>query len=581
MDGVAVQVGDTHGASETSPLRLRLDSEAQWVDTGDPLPPGYDAVIMQEDIQVVGDEFIEIMAPVAPWQHVRAMGEDIVATELVLEENHLLRPVDLGAVAGCGHAHIEVRRRPRVAIIPTGTELVPPGQDLRAGQIIEFNSLVMAGMVREWGGEPTRFPIVPDDYEKIRSVLREALEEHDLVAINAGSSAGSQDYTAPLIEELGEVLVHGIAIRPGHPVVLGVVDGKPVVGIPGYPVSTALSFQLIVQPLIFRLLGLAPPKRERVEAVMTRKVFSPMGLDEFLRVKLGKVGERMVATPLQRGAGVIMSLVRADGWVVIPRSSQGVQAGSMVEVELLKRREEIENTIVIIGSHDLSLDLLANHLHRAHPQMSLSSSNVGSLGGLMAVGRREAHLAGCHLLDEETGEYNIPYIGRLLPTQSIVVVNLVYREQGLMVCKGNPKGIRNPKDLAREDVTFVNRQRGSGTRVLLDYRLREEGIDPSQIKGYGREEYTHLAVASAVSGGLADVGLGILSAARALGLDFIPLLKERYDLAIPKVHYESLLLQPLLEVIRGPAFRRDVESLGGYDVSRMGEVMAELEGLTP
>jgi putative molybdopterin biosynthesis protein len=367
-----------------------------------------------------------------------------------------------------------------------------------------------------------------------------------------------------------------VAIRPGHPVVLGVAHGKPFLGIPGYPVSAVLTSELFLQPLLARLLGVPLPERSTLTATMTRKVLSPMGEDEFLRVKLGRVGDRLVATPLQRGAGVLMSLVRADGIVRIPRFSEGVHAGAPVEVALLRSPREVERTVVAIGSHDLTLDLLSDLLARRAPGWSLSSSNVGSQGGLIALQRGECHLAGTHLLDEESGEYNVSYVRRYLRDRPIVLMTLVYRDQGLLVPRGNPKRIRSLEDLARPDVQYVNRQRGAGTRVLLDYKLAQLGIDPSAITGYDREEYTHLGVAAAVAGGSADTGLGILAAARALGLDFVPLLQERYDLAIPRELYDSALLAPLLDIIRGPEFRAIVESLGGYDTSDTGRIVAEL-----
>ncbi|MGE3910689.1 MAG: molybdopterin biosynthesis protein [Chloroflexota bacterium] len=575
MDGAAVRAEDTLGASEATPIRLRVGPQAEWVDTGDPLPDGMNAVIMVEHIHTHGEE-IEIMAPVAPWQHVRSMGEDIVATELVLPEGKTLLPVDLGAAAACGHPYLPVRRKPRVAIFPTGTELVEPGTSVRPGDIVEFNTLMLAGQVAEWGGEPHRQPITADEYELLKERISEALDRHDMVLVNAGSSAGSEDYTSRIVSELGELVVHGCAIRPGHPIILGVARGKPIIGIPGYPVSAVLTCELFVKPLIYRLLGATAPTRPRATATITRKILSPMGEDEFLRVKLGRVNGKLIATPLQRGAGVIMSLVRADGIALVPRLSEGLQAGAEVEVELLRDPAEIDRTIVAIGSHDLTLDLLSSELSKAHTGLSLSSSNVGSLGGLIALQRGEAHLAGSHLMDEQTGEYNVSYVRRYLPNQTVVLVNLVFRDQGLIVPKGNPKGLAGLDDLLRPDVQFVNRQRGAGTRVLLDYRLGQMGVSPSQIQGYRREEYTHLAVAAAVSGGSADTGLGILAAARALDLDFVPLMQERYDLVIPRAVYESDLLAPLLALIRGSEFRRQVEALGGYDVSQMGEVVAEI-----
>ena len=583
MDGAAVWSADTVRATETSPVRLTIGSQAAWVDTGDPMPPGYDAVIMIEHLHRVDDAAaaVEAMAPVAPWQHVRPMGEDIVATEMILPENYRLGPVDLGACAASGATELTVRRRPRVAIIPTGKELVPIGSaPLKPGDIVEFNSLMLAGLIHDWGGQSKTLTPVTDDPGLIQDAVLEALEDNDLVIVNAGSSAGSEDFTAQVVEGLGELLVHGVAVRPGHPVVLGMVRGKPVVGLPGYPVSAVLTAELFVKPLLERMLGLALEKRPGVTATITRKVQSPLGEDEYLRVKLGRVGEKMVATPVQRGAGVITSLVRADGLLLIPRFSEGLDAGTQVQVELLRSLEEVENTIVAIGSHDLTLDLMASHLRRlgakvARP-VNLSSSHVGSLGGLIAMRRGEAHLAGSHLLDEDTGEYNLPYIRRYLPDVPVAVVNLVGRVQGLMLLPGNPKGISTLADLGRPNITFVNRQRGSGTRVLLDYKLKSLGIAPDEVVGYEREEYSHLAVAAAVQGGSADAGLGILSAARALGLDFVPLLNERYDLVIPLVYFHSPLLQPLLGLLQDQDFKQEVDALGGYDTSNMGQVIAEL-----
>ncbi len=574
MDGIAVRAADTVGATEARPTALAVGSQAVWVDTGDPMPVGMDAVVMIEHVQRDPEDpgTVKVSDPVAPWQHVRPLGEDIVATELVLPENHRITPADLGACAAAGLTTVPVRRRPRVTIIPTGDELAPIGAPRKPGDIPEFNSLILAALVRQWGGEPVVCDPVPDDFEVIREAVSSGLQSSDVVAINAGSSAGDADYTASVIESLGSLQVHGIAVRPGHPVALGVATCKPVMGLPGYPVSAALTAELLLMPLLERLLGSSMPARRRIRANITRKVVSPTGEDEFLRVAVGRVGNKMIATPVQRGAGVVMSLVRADGIVRIPRHTEGMDAGAQVEVELLRPLEEVENTIVAIGSHDLALDLMRSFLRRGHPSVNLASAHVGSLGGLLALRRGEAHVSGCHLLDTETGEYNTSYVRRYLPDTPVAIVRLVGRTQGLMTAPGNPLRITELEDLLRPEVRFVNRQRGSGTRVLLDYRLQQMDAAPDDIIGYQREEYSHLAVAAAVSGGSADAGLGVLSAARALELEFVPLLNEEYDLVIPVEHYASGHLQPMLDLLNAPDFRQAVDALGGYDVSRMGEL---------
>ncbi|MGE5591187.1 MAG: molybdopterin biosynthesis protein [Bacillota bacterium] len=573
MDGVAVAAAATFGASETSPLHLRLDDQAILVDTGDPLPPGTDAVIMAEDYQERPDGTLEITAAAAPWQHVRPIGEDLVVTEMIVPGGHCLRPVDLGGLLAGGVTRVAVRRRPRVAILPTGTELVQPSPDAGPGQVLEFNSRVIAGLVSEWGGAPHPLPPEPDDYERLRAAVLKALPEHDIIVLNAGSSAGREDFTARLVSELGQVLVHGVAIKPGKPLVLGVANGKPVLGLPGFSVSCWVACRLFLQPLLLRFLGLPDPEVPMLHARLARQVASPLGLEEFLRVKVGRVGDRFVATPIARGAGVISSLVRADGIVRIPPEREGLSEGADVEVELLRSRREIEGTLMVVGSHDVTLDLLSDRLRRARPGLSLASAHVGSLAGILAIRRGEAHLAGVHLMDEETGEYNVSYVRRYLPDQSAVLIHLARRRQGFMVPRGNPKGIGGFADLARPDVRLVNRQRGAGTRLLLDYHLRRAGIPPQAVVGYDREVFTHTAVAAAVAGGAADVGLGILAAARALNLDFVPIATEDYQLLLLPKTLESEAVQALLQVIRDPAFQQEMESLGGYDAAGAGHLI--------
>jgi putative molybdopterin biosynthesis protein len=606
MDGFAIRARETNGAMLTNPVTLHIGAQAIYVDTGDPLPDWADAVIPVENVEPLDVEgnptpkiqkshSIRIRAGITPWRHVRPMGEDIISTQLVLPAGHTLRPVDLGAIAASGHSQVRVTRRPRVAILPTGSELVPIGNEVNPGEIIEFNSLVLASQIKAWGGEATRFPITSDNFEELCVRVRQGAEQHDLILLNAGSSAGSEDFSAKVIEDLGEVLVHGVALRPGHPVILGMIythsdspdstqdqvsesDKKristPIIGVPGYPVSSALTGEIFVEPLLARWLGRAPEKRPAINATLTRKITSPPGDDDFVRVAVGRVGERLLAAPLARGAGVITSLVRADGLALFPRGSQGAPAGAEVNVRLYRSLDEIEGTIFVTGSHDITLDVLAQFLS-AH-QRRLTSSNVGSIGGLVALHRTEAHIAGAHLLDPQTGEYNLSYVREYLPDLPVKVVALVGRTQGLLLAKGNPKKIQSLADLANPEVTFINRQRGAGTRLLLDYHLELMNTDKNTISGYQNEEYTHLAVGAAITSGRADCGMGIAAVTHALDLDFIPLFDERYDLIIPQEYAKSSLISPLFEVLEDKDFRRLIADLPGYDITPMGELIAEI-----
>ncbi len=591
MDGFAIRAEETAGAMPTAPVTLLVGSQAAYVDTGDVLPQWANAVVPIEHVEALNSAgqpaddprhpyMIRLRAALTPWSHVRPMGEDIVATQLVLPAGHVLRAVDLGAIAACGHAEVTVTRKPRVAIIPTGDELVPIGQTVKPGDIIEFNSLVLAAQVATWGGEPIRFPITPDDEDMILERVREAARESDLILLNAGSSAGSEDFSARVIERLGELLFHGVAVRPGHPVIFGMLhrpvasspgDKVPILGVPGYPVSAALTGEIFIEPLLAMWTGRPPAQPEEIEAILTRKITSPAGDEDYVRVVVGEVGGRVVAAPLARGAGVITSLVRADGLLVIPSGVQGIEAGERVRVRLYTSSRALNRTIFAIGSHDMSLDLLAQFL--AERGFRLVSANVGSLGGLIALRRGEAHLAGSHLLDPDTGIYNLRYVKQYLPDERVMIIRWVGREQGLIVKPGNPKGIRGLEDLTRHDVTFVNRQRGAGTRVLLDYHLGRIGIDPEVIRGYQLEEYTHLAVAAAVASGRADCGMGVTAAAKALDLDFIPLFQEAYDLIILCKYAEEERIRAVFDLMADSRFRHAVAQLPGYDVGQMGVIV--------
>jgi molybdenum cofactor synthesis domain-containing protein len=581
MDGYAVRAQRTFGASDTEPLRLRVGTEAFAVDTGDAIPPDTDAVIMIENIEPVSAREIEIRSAAFPWQHVRKVGEDMVAGEMLLPQQHALRPADIGALLAAGVVEISVIRRPKVWIQPTGTELVPAGRAAEAapGQIVEFNGSVLAGMVVECGGEADLHDPVSDDLGSLRDMIaRAAASDADVILVNAGSSAGTEDYTSSIIDEMGRVLVHGVTMMPGKPTVLGLAGGKPAVGIPGYPVSAIMAFEQFVRPLLYRMQGIPTPTFSEVEATLGRKMPSKLGLEEFLRVILGRVQGKLIAMPLQRGAGVITSLTRADGILQIPQELEGVDVDQTVRVRLLRPTEELDHTLIMIGSHDNTIDVLANELKRHDSRIHLSSSNVGSLGGLMAVRRGQTHLAGSHLLETDTGGYNFSYIQRYLSGTPLRLLQLAKRQQGFLLRQHNPKKIQGIEDLTREDVTFVNRQGGSGTRILFDYALEQRGIDSGKIRGYDQEEFTHMAVAVNVLSGRADAGMAIYASARALGLDFIPVAEERYDVVIPESSWADEKIQLLLRIIVSDSFRKMVREMGGYDVTESGKMMGVWDG---
>ena len=501
MDGLAVRAEDTFGASDDTPRTLRIDTgEAVPVNTGYPLPPDKNAVIMIENVLLADDGATGVIrAPVYPWQHVRKVGEDIVATELLFPTGHQLRPADIGALLTGGCATVRVRKRPKVVIIPTGSELVrledypdaPP-----AGKTIESNATVLAGLAEQAGAEVAITPIISDDFATISRHLQATVaSEADLVIINAGSSAGSADYTVRIIEQLGEILVHGITIMPGKPTILGVIDHKPVVGIPGYPVSAIIAMEQLVVPLLARMQGVHVDPPATVQAVLAKDLPSRSGIEEFRRMIVGRIDDRFVAVPLKQGAGAITTLTRANGMLRIAAASEGEIHGREVTIELLVPRPQAERTILCTGSHDLCLDVLGDLLRKQDPAYPLASTHVGSLGGLMALKQGMCHLAGSHLLDPMDGSYNTSYIRKHLAGRDIRAVTLVHREQGFIVPKGNPKNIASIHDLFGEGIRFINRQAGSGTRVLLDYELKRHHLDPDAILGYDQDEYTHMAVA--------------------------------------------------------------------------------------
>ncbi|OCA82336.1 molybdopterin biosynthesis protein [Bacillus sp. FJAT-27225] len=566
MDGIAVLAAETYSAHEKNPLRLTHGEQFEYVDTGNAIPSQYNAVIMIENVNVIDEQTIEIIEPATPWQHIRPIGEDIVQEEMIFPQGHKMRPADLGSLLAARITEFEAIKKPSVAIIPTGNELIDVKDKPEPGKIIEFNGTVFSNFVKEWGGMPHLFPIVKDEPEKIREALLKAAEIADIVVINAGSSAGSKDFTVHIIEEIGTVFTHGVAARPGKPVILGQINGKPVVGVPGYPVSAYLALEWFVQPLICKYLQIPVPQRQTVTVKLGRRIVSTMGQEDFIRMNIGYVNGQYVANPLTRAAGVTMSYVRADGLLVVPSDVLGYEQGDEAEIELFRPLEEIKNSIVFTGSHDLTIDLLSSQLKRKRNDMKVISSHVGSMAGLMAIRKGEAHVAGIHLLDPETKEYNLPYVKKLLAGIDIVLYPFLKRKQGWFVPEGNPLGIETVEDIARTEAHFVNRQRGAGTRILFDLLLKDAGLTPEHITGYSREMFSHLSVAAEVKGDQESVGLGIYPAAKSMGLSFIPLADEEYDLIMTKDFYESEKGRMLLSIIQSEDFRREVNKIGGYEV---------------
>lgn len=576
MDGIAVKSAETAGASEERPLTLEPGTDYKIIDTGDPIKAPFDAVVMAEDVtEEAGSDRVMITRSVPGWQHVRPIGEDIAAGEMLLPRHHKIRPVDIGVLLAGGILNMKVFKKPQVSIIPTGTEIIMPHENPEEGDIIDSNSGMFAAMVTEAGGIPHRCGIVPDDYEQIKETVLREIKNSDMVIINAGSSAGTEDYTVHVLREVGKVIIHGVAMKPGKPVILAIVQGKPVIGLPGYPVSAYLAFENFVTPVLKKLTGTdnsgGSTTRKAVKAVLSKRIVSSLKHREYVRVKVGKVGDKFVCAPLARGAGAAMSLVRADGFCVIPQESEGFEAGETVDVELYTDIAQIENTLVSIGSHDMIIDVMNDMMAERFPGMNLSGTHVGSMAGLMALSRGETVIAPTHLLDDETGEYNVSYIEKIFPGEEMALIKGVDRIQGIMVKKGNPLGIAGVEDLTR--ARYVNRQRGAGTRVLLDYKLKQAGISPDEISGYDKEAATHMAVAALVASEEIDAGMGIKPAAQAMGLDFIEVGTEEYDFAIRQENLGLPQVKAFVQILQSEEFHKKLEKMGGYGWRQAGQIV--------
>lgn len=556
MDGIAVKSCDTSGAGEQRPVTLQ---ESLRVNTGNVVPSEYDAVIMIEDVEETDDGLYIIRKAAAPWQHIRPVGEDIGESEMIVPSAHRIRPHEIGALAAYGVTTVHVRSV-RAGLIATGSELVPVGTRPKAGQVIESNMQMASACLRTLGATPTYYGIVPDEPDKIREAVIRAAAENDMIIISAGSSKGTRDYTASIIEELGEVFIHGVAIKPARPVIVGAIDGKPVIGTPGYPLAAYTIIREFIGPMM-QAYGLQPPVPEQIPVSLSTRLDSAGGTDEFVLLSVGRVSNRWVAIPQSRGAGVQMSAVRANAYMKIPARKEGVMTGEEVQATLMVPRSVAAESLLITGSHDPCIDYLGDML-RKHA-VTLHPTHTGSMGGVLSLKQDTCHVAPMHLLAED-GTYNTRYLEKYLPETPLTIICCAEREQGI---------------IAPEPVTFdelpgkriLNRQKGSGTRILFDHLLKENNIDPADITGYEREATTHLAVALGVRSGEAEAGIGVYSAAKALGLSFTPIGTERYELVTRTETYEEMPeVRQLFDTVASDAFKEILHRLGGYRTEETG-----------
>jgi putative molybdopterin biosynthesis protein len=590
MDGVALRATDAAAASEQHPVDFEEGDPATarrpfvYVDTGHALPGWADAVVMIERVlagaardaaasEVRGAAAgrpprVHLRAAVSPWQHVRLVGEDVVASDFLVPRGHRLRPADVGALLAAGVLEVPVRPRPVVAILPTGDELIEPGEELRPGRIVEFNSRMIAAFVREWGGAPLRLAPSRDERATLHARLEEARARADVVCVIAGSSAGRRDFTVDALAALGRILSRGVAVVPGRPTILAAFEpaaggrARVALGIPGYPVSAWVACRELLEPLLARLLGTAPLGRERVAARVVRDLASKPGNEELIRVNLGRVGDRMIAAPLGRGAGALTTVVRADGLIRVPPGLASIAAGTEVEVELLRPLAEAQRTILVAAARDPALSILEDVLRSTAPPLVLATTGSGATSGPAALRRGEAHVAlvarPCPARDAAPPESTAGTVLRPF--------HLAARTRGILLPHGNPRSIRGVEDLAGLRVCAVAGSReGTG-------RAAPGGWDAAPGCGVVlRDAPSDAAVAAAVRSGLADAGLGTEAAARALALDFLPLGVEDVALVLRADFAASPAGEALLRVLRSDTLRAALAGLGGHDAARSGE----------
>ncbi len=571
MDGIAIDYKKTLEASENNHIELLENIDYMVVDTGDYIEPKYNAVIMVEDIINIEECKIKITSPIGFFENIRSVGEDIVKTQMVLPSFHKIRPVDIGAIIASGVENVKVFRPFNVGIMPTGTEIVDITKgNFKKGDIIDSNSYMLKALVEEMGFKGHINDIVKDDYNLLKENIIKMIDKNDIVFINAGSSAGREDFTKDILAELGEVIIHGVAIKPGKPVILAVVNNKMVVGIPGYSVSCYMVFEKIIKPILNSLLKV-DVEQNHIEATLTKQVNSSLKHLEFVRVKVGFVNDKWIATPLARGAGVSMSLVDCDGILEVPKEFEGYNSGESVTIKLNKDISELKKRLTSIGSHDMIIDVLRDQLICDDKNIDISSTHLGSFGGVIALKNKECDFAPIHILDEDTGLYNIGAINKFFKDEKMVLIKGVQRQQGLYVAKGNPKNIKGIKDIVNHK--YANRQSGSGTYILLEYLLKENDINEKDVVGFDFNLPTHFDVAINVKEGITDCGLGVYSVAKSLDIDFVHIINEDYDFLIYEKDLEKEYIKLFIDTLKSDNFKKKIEELGGYETNHCGEII--------
>ncbi|MCD1294516.1 molybdopterin biosynthesis protein [Methanocella sp. CWC-04] len=577
MDGFAVKAKDTWGADEESPRPLRIKgiihagdkpdisvepSTAVEIATGAVMPRGANAVVMVENTDTSGED-VNVRKPVSPGENVMHTGADIMMGELALRAGTRLTSREISVLAAVGLDRVAVYKKPRVGIISTGNELMMPGTILEPGQIYDVNAYAVGAGVIENGGEPVYLGIIRDVYEDFQKAVVEATKKYDIVVTSGSTSAGASDMMFSTVGSFGKVLVHGIKIKPGKPTIIGEANDRPFIGLPGYPSSAITIFNEVVAPMIRHMSGYPEKARREVTARMAVRVRSEGGREVLLPVGLINEKDALSAYPIEKGSGAVSSLLDADGYIEISEDTHVIDEGDKVSVKLFS--EEITfPDLLMIGSHCLGIDIITEMM--SEKGYTVRSINVGSMGGFRAIRKGIADAAGVHLLDE-SGVYNEPFL-RSLNVEDAVLIKGYVREQGLILPKGNPSGIKGLEDLPGKQ--FINRTKGSGTRTLLDMELKKiaEGrgttlqVLTESIPGYDVEAKTHNAVASAILMGKADAGLGIKTVAEQNGLDFIPLRDEEYDFVVKASSMNKPAVIAFMDILRSAEFKKRIAELG-------------------